>query len=69
LVKILARREGGTPSLAEVRAEVRLDYLEERKTRATQEFLRSLRGRYHVVIDDGPAASPPKNGDVSAEAD
>lgn len=53
LVKVLARKDGGTPTLAEVRGEVRLAYLQERKARATAELLRAIRARYRVIVDDG----------------
>lgn len=53
LVKVLARKDGGTPTLADVRGEVRIAYLQERKARATAELLRAIRARYRVVVDDG----------------
>jgi hypothetical protein len=58
LIKVVARRDGGMPRLAEVRDDVRLAYLQERKQRATAELLERLRARYQVVIDDREGASP-----------
>jgi peptidyl-prolyl cis-trans isomerase C len=58
LVKVVARRGGGVPTLDEVRGEVRLAYLAERKQRATADFMRQLHARYHVTIDDADDASP-----------
>lgn len=56
LVKVLARHDGGVPSLAELRGEVRIAYLQERKTRATAQFLRDLHARYHITVDEHDAA-------------
>jgi peptidyl-prolyl cis-trans isomerase C len=58
LVKVLARSAGGAPALGEVRAQVRLAYLQERQERATAEFRRLVRARYRVTIDDGEGAAP-----------
>ena len=68
LVKVLARKDGGTPTLADVRGEVRLAYLQERKARATAELLRAIRARYRVVVDDrdddgGAAGAAPRQDD------
>jgi hypothetical protein len=52
LVKVLARRDGGAPTLADVRTQVRLDRAQETKTRAAQDLLRTLRARTTVTIDD-----------------
>jgi hypothetical protein len=57
LVKVTARRDGGIPALAEVRDAVRLAYLQERKDKATAEFLRGVRARYRVVVDDRDSAT------------
>jgi hypothetical protein len=70
LVKVIARRAGGPPAFAEVRSQVRVDFVQEAKARAAEELLRSIRDRYTVTIDDredGVALS--SGADNSREAD
>jgi hypothetical protein len=68
LVKVIARSAGGVPALDEVRGEVRMAYLQERKERATADFLRAVRARYRVDIDDGDGAVPAAGAFVGSAA-
>ncbi len=61
-VKVFARHEGGPPSLNEVRGTIQLAYLQERRAHANADLLRSIRARYHVVVDDHAGALPAHAG-------
>ena len=51
-------RRGRVPELAEVRDEAERDYLVERREAANDALYKSLRDRYTVRYDGGPAPAP-----------
>jgi PPIC-type PPIASE domain len=52
LVKLIDRRDGRVPKLAEVRPAVERDLLSSRASEADEAYYRKLRARYKVRIDD-----------------
>lgn len=54
LVLVEAKEEARLPSLAEVRDDVRNDWLAARRAEANEAFYQSLRGRYEVTVDPPP---------------
>lgn len=54
LVRVEAKEEARTPALAEVRDDVRNDWLAARRAEANEAFYQSLRRRYEVTVDPPP---------------
>ncbi len=51
MVRVSEKIEGHAPDLAEVRAEVRSEWLERQRRQANEDFYKSLRSRYTVKVE------------------
>ena len=60
LVYVHDRRESEPPRFADVEAQVRQDWENDKREQLNEQFLASLMGRYDVTIEDGTTKKPDK---------